>query len=88
MSCNTSKPHVLLTGWEAPVQKIPLVSVLREHAILSLTEAIVTVDQCLRGSVVSVPVADLPAAEALVRRLVPLGFRAEVQLPAAAHAHR
>jgi ribosomal protein L7/L12 len=82
MTTDTRLPHVLLTGWRPPVQKIPLVKTLREHAGLSLTEATEAVDRCLRGETVSVGLPNLSAAEAMVRAVSDLGICAEVQRPA------
>src|SRR5687768_10785943 len=74
-------PRVLLTGWQPPVQKIPLVKTLRAHAGLSLSEATNAVDRCLRGEQVSLVMPSQLAAEALVRSMSDLGMRAEIQLP-------
>lgn len=70
---------VLLTGWEPPVQKIPAVKVLREHARLSLADATRAIDRCLVGATVTIAVPSTGIAERLARAITELGVRAEVQ---------
>jgi ribosomal protein L7/L12 len=81
MKHDVPSPRVLLTGWQPPVQKIPLVKTLRAHAGLSLSEATNAVDRCLRGEQVSLEMPSLVAAEALMRSMAELGMHAEIQLP-------
>ncbi len=81
MTSDTGHVHVVLTGWQPPVQKIPLVKVLREHVSLSLAEATAAVDRCLRGETVSIATRSPSVAEALVRAVSALGLREEVQQP-------
>ena len=84
MSPNSLRPQVVLIGWRPPVQKIPLVKVVRKWASLSLTEATQAVNRCLRGEAVSVAMPSASAAQALVDSISELGIRAEIQRPAPA----
>jgi ribosomal protein L7/L12 len=81
MTTETLSPRVVLTGWQPPVQKIPLVKTLRAHTALSLSEATDAVDKCLKGEQVSLVMPSLHTAEALVRSVSELGLRAEIQYP-------
>ena len=73
--------HIVLNGWQPPVQKIAVVRVLRQHASLSLTEATRAIDQCLRGEAVSLAMPSLPAAQAVVDAISGLGICTEIQHP-------
>ncbi|HYU17078.1 MAG TPA: hypothetical protein VEQ11_00085 [Chloroflexota bacterium] len=70
--------RVLLTGWERGLRKVSLARLLQERAGLSLATAKGLVDRCLAGEIMTVELASIEDAEALVREAGRLGATAEL----------
>lgn len=70
---------VVLRGWQAPVQKIPLVKLLQAQAGLSLADAKHTVDRVLEREPVRVVVPSSDEAKRLAEAAERLGVSAVVE---------
>jgi hypothetical protein len=71
--------RVIMTGWKAGLQKIPLTRLLQEKAALSLQNAKECVDLLLEGKQVMIPLGDLVAARKFYGELSKLGVISHLQ---------
>ena len=72
-------PRVIITGWKPGLEKISLTKLLQAEAGLSLKAAKESVDRCLAGERVSIPMPSGEAAERLAQQASDLGAVVEIE---------
>ena len=72
-------PRVIITGWKPGLATISLTKLLRAEAGLSLKAAKESVDRCLEGERVSIPMPTDEAAERLAQQASDLGAVVEIE---------
>ncbi len=71
--------QVMLVGWRPGLRGVSLIKLLQSEAGLSLKAAKQSVDRCLEGERVSIPMPTEEAAERLAQQASDLGAVVEVE---------